>query len=627
MVKLHRHQEEALSRLRNGCILWGGVGTGKSITAAAYYCRNEAPRDVYVITTAKKRDSLDWEVEFAKFGVAKLAHLPVAGSLTVDSWHNLHRYRNVTGAFFIFDEQRVVGSGGWVRDFIKLSRGNNWILLSATPGGTWVDYIPVFVANGFYRNRSEFSQEHIEYEPYVKFPKIRRFHNVGRLVKLRRQILVEMPYIGRTTRTHHMIDVSHDEETLKKVITKRWNVFEERPLTGVADLFSVMRKVVNSSPTRSAVIRSLMKKHPKLIVFYNFDYELDILRCLVSGHTMKETDGSDPSSPALSGISSDRMDLSKESEEWQTQTPADTTSSTPHSTNEASQLLFAAVAEPILGEESPTQNIMTTSPQQVEIEKSGSIMHQGSEVWQTATTPSSARVSSSPLTDQQSTTPTASVADPTFALDTKSQTIIGTTSTTTDGSESPLRIGKQLRKTSSKLFGKESEEWNVSTWSSESQFQKAADTRSATASTAQGTSEEGPRTDTSTTSTRTSGTTTVRKDGLLSKHVIAEWNGHKHQPIPDSDRWVYLVQYQAGAEGWNCIETDAMVFYSLPYSYKAWHQAHGRIDRINTPFHRLYYYTLKSMAFIDNSIWKCLGEKRDFNESAVVKELRQTGAS
>lgn len=458
MVELHRHQEEAVSRLRNGNILWGGVGTGKSLAAATYYVRNEAPRDVYVITTAKKRDSLDWEREFIQLGVGSVARPSVTGSLVVDSWHNIRKYREVSGAFFIFDEQRVVGSGHWVRDFIKISKQNNWILLSATPGDTWLDYIPVFIANGFYRTRTEFKQEHVEYEPYVKFPKIRRFRNVGRLVRLRRQILVEMPYARHTVRVSRIIDVAHDEELLKKVVDKRWHVYEDRPLTGVADLFSVMRKVVNSSPTRLAMARDLMKKHPKLIVFYNFDYELELLRSLVSGLTMKVLDGSGQE---------------KGLEGWQTPTPANTTSSRQTLTNEGSLSSSVSVA---------TQTL-----------------------------------------DEGST----------------SSTSTSTTRSTTSGSGVPL----------------------------------------------------------------------------------AEWNGHKHEAIPETDRWVYLVQYQAGAEGWNCIDTNAMLFYSLPYSYKAWHQAHGRIDRLNTPFQKLFYYVLKSDAYIDHAIAKCLREKRDFNESAWVKEI------
>lgn len=388
MVELREHQKNAVEKLSNGKILWGGVGSGKSLTAVAYYMENESPKDVYVITTAKKRDSLDWEGEFAKFGVGKSADSTVAGVLVVDSWNNISKYKDVTDAFFLFDEQRLVGSGAWTKAFIKIAKGNRWLLLTATPGDTWLDYIPVFVANGFYKNRTEFKREHVIYNTYSKFPKVDRYVGTGTLIKHRSNLLVHMPYERHTTRHTVQVDVEHDTKLMEKVVKERWHVYEERPLRDVAELFAVMRKVANSDPSRLAALWESMKKHPKLIVFYNFNYELEILRSFAS-------------------------------------------------------------------------------------------------------------------------------------------------STSTE---------------------------------------------------------------------------------------IREWNGHKHEELPQSDRWLYLVQYTAGAEGWNCVETNATFFYSLNYSYKVWEQAYGRIDRLNTPFHDLYYYVLKSDAVIDKAIWRSLYTKKSFNERDFVEK-------
>lgn len=388
---LYPHQRDALSRLRNGSILWGGVGTGKSITAVAYYIEKEAPKDVIVITTAKKRDSFEWEGEFAKFGVGKTRESTTAGTLIVDSWNNIGKYAGVSGAFFIFDEQRLVGTGKWVKIFLNIARRNNWILLSATPGDTWLDYVPVFIANGFYRNISEFREEHVVYKSYSKFPKVKRYLGVGKLLRLRNQILVEMPYLRKTVRHVKEVPVEYDVDLFNKVVKRKWHVYENRPLRDVSELFIAMRKVVNSHSSRLEAVRQLLNKHSRLIVFYNFDYELEMLRTL------------------------------------------------------------------------------------------------------------------------------------------SSETATGTSLT------------------------------------------------------------------------------------------VAEWNGHRHDPVPKGDHWVYLVQYAAGAEGWNCTTTDAMVFYSLPYSYKMWHQAHGRIDRLDTPYTDLYYYILKSSSTIDKAIAKALEEKRNFNESAYYR--------
>jgi len=380
MLELRPHQKKALAELRNGNILLGGVGTGKSRVAVAYYQKNEAPSDVIVITTAKKRDSLDWEREFASIGVGTRTDATVSGVLTVDSWNNIGKYTEVKDAFFVFDEQRLVGSGEWAKSFIRIARHNRWILLTATPGDTWLDYITVFIANGWYKNRTEFKREHVVYNHYSKFPKVDRYLGVRKLFRLRNAVLVHMPYERHTTRITENVPVSYDQTMFDRVVKRRWHVYENRPLRDVAEMFHVMRRVVNSDPTRLSALSELLRKHGRVIVFYNFDYELSFLRTL-----------------------SDTL-------------------------------------------------------------------------------------------------------------------------------------------------------------------------------------------------------------------PIAEWNGHRHQPIPDTPRWLYLVQYTAGAEGWNCTVTNAMCFYSLTYSYKAFHQAHGRIDRLNTPYNDLHYYVLLSDSAIDRAIKKALDQKRNFNE-------------
>ena len=401
-VLLADHQKEALGKLRDGNILWGGVGSGKSRVGLAYYTLTYDYEDIYVITTAKKRDSLDWQGEAAKFVIGRDRDATLYGILTVDSWNNIEKYKDVEDQFFIFDEQRLVGSGKWVKAFLKIAKKNRWILLSATPGDTWLDYIPVMVANGFYRNRTEFKREHVIYKPFTRYPKVERYVNVQRLVRLRNQILIHMPYPNETVRHPINTWVEYDEMDMARVSHGRWNIFEDKPIRDVAELLHQMRRVANTHPSRLRAIVSLLEAHPRLIVFYNFDYELEILR----------------------GLKND----------------------------------YASGGETALGKDT------------------------------------SLRLHSTAL------------------------------------------------------------------------------------------------------------------DGLH----YAEWNGHRHDSIPDAERWIYVVQYIAGAESWNCIETNAVAFWSLTYSYKLWEQAHGRIDRMDTPYTDLYYYTLRSKAPIDWAIWRSLKSKQNF---------------
>lgn len=388
-IELMPHQTEALQFLDNGKILYGGVGAGKSAVALAYYMEKEAPRDIYIITTAKKRDSLDWIGEAAAFGIGGDEEATVAGVLTVDSWNNIGNYLDVQNAFFIFDEQRLVGHGAWVKNFLKIVRNNNrWILLSATPGDVWLDYAPLFIANGWYKNITDFRMQHVVYTPRVKFPKVMRYIGEQKLERLRNEILVEMPYLKHTERIINFVPVGYDKELVRYIIKTRWNVFTDAPIKDAGELFRLIRMIVNSDPSRLEAVRFIMKFHPKLIIFYNFDYELEILRALA-----------------------DYVPL-------------------------------------------------------------------------------------------------------------------------------------------------------------------------------------------------------------------AEWNGHRHMPIPEGeDKWVYLVQYTSGGEGWNCTQTDAMLLYSFTYSYKNYIQAQGRIDRLDTPFTDLYYYILGSSAMVDIGVKRALDNKQSFNESAFLKSF------
>ena len=383
-MELLPHQSEVLERLSNGKILWGGVGSGKSVVSLAYYMQKELIGDIYVITTAKKRDSIEWEGDAAKFGISVDRDSSVAGKLHIDSWNNIKKYVDVKDAFFIFDEQRLVGNGAWVKSFYKIAKNNPWMILSATPGDTWLDYIPVFVANGYFKNATEFKRTHVVYAPFSKYPRIERFIGINELERLKREVLVEMPYLSNSERIHEDIQVYYDVDLFRVASVDRWNPFTDAPIKDAAELFATMRKIVYSDYSRLMALADLMKKHPKVIVFYSFNYELDILR------------------------------------------------------------------------------------------------------------------------------------------------------------ELKYHVSEDVK--------------------------------------------------------------------------VAEWNGHKKEEIPETDSWVYLVQYTAGAEGWNCTSTDTMVFYSLTYSYKQFEQAQGRIDRLYTPFHKLFYFSFVSKSLPDLAVKRSLTQKKTFNE-------------
>lgn len=399
-------QIEAIEDMHNGCILCGDVGSGKSRTSLAYYYKanggdlyaedyypmDDPPRDLYIITTAHKRDLKEWEVEMIPFLIGEHSGI-YANKVVVDSWNNIQKYKNVVGAFFIFDEQRVVGRGKWAKTFVRIARRNKWILLSATPGDTWMDYIPVFMANNFYMTRSDFIEQHVTYKPFQKFPVVdhNRYRNQGKLVRYRRQILVDINEAKHTIQHHEDVFTNYDVPKYKDISKKRWNPWSDEPIENSSEYCQCLRKIVNTSESRQVAVLEIFEQHPKVIIFYNYDYELELLKELFVG----------------------------------------------------------------------------------------------------------------------------------------------------------------------------------------------------------------------------------RYKGI----AVAEWNGHKHEPVPDGSSWVYLVQYTAGAEGWNCITTDTIIFYSLNYSYKTMKQASGRIDRRNTPFTDLYYYHIRSRSGIDLAINKCLVEKKQFNEKRFAEKI------
>ena len=406
---LRDYQIKAVNKMSNGCILNGGVGSGKSRTGLYYYFKENGgsmmpdyvpmknPQDLYIITTAMKRDSLEWEGELANFALStdpKLNKLH-GNKVVIDSWNNIKKYTDVANAFFMFDEDRLTGSGAWVKAFYKIAKKNNWVILSATPGDCWSDYIPVFLANGFYKNKTEFCREHIVYSRYTKWPQVDRYLNTGRLIRLRNRILIDMDFHRDTIPHHNDIYVDYDIVKYKEAIKTRWDPYKDEPIQQASGLCYVLRRIVNENESRVVALMEILEKTPRAIIFYNFDYERDMLLHLFS--------------------------------------------------------------------------------------------HDDSE------------------------------------------------------------------------FTNEFVDYEV-----------------------------------------------------------AEWNGHAHQPIPETDRWIYLVQYTAGCEGWNCVKTDTIIFFSQNYSYKVMAQASGRIDRMNTPFRDLYYYHLKTRSGIDLAISKALSKKKKFNETRWV---------
>lgn len=387
-VKLYPHQLKAVNELRNGSILKGGVGSGKSLTAVAYYDKVARGKDLYIITTARKRDSGDWIKEAAAYGLcSKNDQSLYGGKLVVDSWNSISKYVGITGAFFIFDEQKAIGYGTWAKSFIKIAKQNQWIMLSATPGDVWMDYVPVFIAHSFFKNKTQFCREHVVYSTRTRYFKVDHYVNTLVLENYRDAITVEMPFNKKTIQHVVPLYLAFNKDAVKEATQTRWNPFTDEPMKDVNEYCHVLRKITNSDSSRLMAIKSLMELHDRLIIFYNFDYELEMLR-----------------------------------------------------------------------------------------------------------------------------------------------------------------------------------------WFAES-------------------------------------------EGIYAY----EWNGHKHEPVPQEEKWLYFVQYNAGAEAWNCTTTNVIVFYSLNYSYKVMEQTAGRIDRMNTPYIDLYYYILLSKSPMDMMILKALKNKKNFNEKKAVK--------
>lgn len=288
---LYDFQLEAVKKARNGVIFNGGVGSGKSRTGLFYYFKEQCgwiegsnyipmknPKDLYIITTAMKRDKREWEGELAWFRLFTDPETNYYNNkVVIDSWNNVKKYTDVENSFFIFDEDRVTGSGAWVKAFLKIAKQNDWIILSATPADNWMDYWAVFVANGFYKNKTEFQREHVVYSRYTKYPQIDRYINTQRLERLRDRILIDMTFQRHTKPHHEDVYCSYDIPFYKEVFKKRWDPYKDEPIQQASSLCYILRRIVNSDESRQVALLELLEDHPKSIIFYNFDYEREIL--------------------------------------------------------------------------------------------------------------------------------------------------------------------------------------------------------------------------------------------------------------------------------------------------------------------------------------------------------------
>ena len=399
---LRPYQQEAVDKLESGNILVGNVGSGKSRTGLYWYFKENGgsiddkyhemknPKDLYIITTARKRDNLEWNKEISYYRLTTDPSTNLYNNkIVIDSWQNIKKYKDVRDSYFLFDEDHLTGTGEWVKTFwhiVKPERNNRWIVLTATPGDSYKEYAPIFVANGFFKNITQFRSQHVVYDYHASYPKVVRYMNTARLDRMRRAIVVKMKY-KHEVNTHNIdILVDYDQIIYKSIVKTQMNPFTKKPIANASEYCVCLRKVVNSHPSRLMEIKRLAQEHRKIIVFYNHNYELELLKSI----------------------------------------------------------------------------------------------------------------------------------------------------------------------------------------------------------------DYGP------------------------EFTVAELNGLRHEGIPETTDWVYLVNYNAGAEAWECTSTDTIVFYSLNYSYKIMTQSAGRIDRLNTPYSDLYYYRLKSSAPIDIAIQRALREKKTFNEKTFM---------
>lgn len=291
---LYPHQKEALKKMFNGCLLNGGTGSGKSRTGIYYYFQKNGgsienqkytpmrknPPDLYILTTAKKKNDKEWEEELVPFMLypdpkTKLTHY--GNKVIIDSWQVIKKYADVKGAQFIFDENKISGKGVWAKSFLKIAKNNEWIILSATNGDKWEDYATVFIAHGFFKNRTEFSNEHFIYSRYAKFPQITGYRNETRLIRLRDSLIVDMDFDRHTTQIHENVYCNYDVSRYRDAMRNRWDPYKNEPIQQASGLCYVLRRIVNTDESRQVKLLELLEDHPKSIIFYNFDYELDIL--------------------------------------------------------------------------------------------------------------------------------------------------------------------------------------------------------------------------------------------------------------------------------------------------------------------------------------------------------------